>query len=64
MNHGFFEYEVSTAEKAMAHGEAIMKNQVFRNYTGNGEVEFLHVYKVKVKGEGLDTAYPAEFKRT
>lgn len=64
VQHGYFEYEVSSIEKAFAHANAIMATQVYRRYTPDGEVEFLHAYKVKVCGEGLQTEYPDTFKRT
>ena len=64
VKHGYFEYEVKTMEQALAHGEAIMSSQTYRRSTASGDVEFLHVYKVKVSGEGLKSEYPDTFKRT
>lgn len=64
VQHGYFEYEVSTDEKALAHAQAIMSTRVYRRFTEDGEVEFHHAYKVKVCGEGLRTEYPDKFKRT
>ena len=64
VQHGYFEYEVSSVEKAMAHGEAIMSKQVYRHVTPDNEVEFLKVDKVKVSGPGLETEYPDKFCRT
>jgi len=64
VSHGYFEYEVDTIERAMAHGQAIMNSGVFRNSRDDGEVEFYKPFKVKVKGEGLKSQYPATFKRT
>lgn len=64
VNHGYYKYSVKEMGQAISHGEAIMSNQVYRRVNGAGEVEFHHVYKVKVCGEGLDTEYPDEFCRT
>jgi len=64
VKHGYFQYEVSTIEQAVAHGEAIMDSQVYRRSIGNNKVEFHHVYKVKVEGKGLASAYPDTFMRT
>ncbi len=62
--HGYYEYEVGSSEQAMAHGQAIMASGVYRRSTEGGDVEFHKVYKVKVKGEGLESKYLDEFKRT
>lgn len=64
VNHGYYQYQVAEMAQAIGHGEAIMSNQTYRRVNGNGEVEFHHVFKVKVCGEGLETEYPDEFKRT
>lgn len=61
--HGFYEYEVTDIEKAMAHAQAIMNSGVYR-HAGSGFVEFHKVYKVKVVGDDLQTKYPDTFKRT
>lgn len=50
--------------QAIAHGEVIMRNQVYRRVNQNDEVEFHHVIKVKVCGPGLETEYPDTFRRT
>lgn len=64
VNHGYYQYTVDDMSQAISHGEAIMSNQVYRRVNSKNEVEFHHVYKVKVCGEGLATEYPDEFKRT
>lgn len=64
VKHGYFQYEVGTIEQAIAHGEAIMDNQVYRRSVGDNKVEFHHVYKVKVEGPNLTSEYLDEFKRT
>ena len=64
VKHGYFEYEVGTMEQAIAHGEVIMDTQVYRRSVGDNNVEFHHVYKVKVEGEGLTSKYIDIFKRT
>lgn len=61
--HGYYEYEVSEMEKAMAHAQAIMTSGVYR-HAANGSVEFYPVYKVKVVGPDLETQYPDTFHRT
>lgn len=62
-DHGYFQYTVNDIESAMNHGQTIMKSGVFRHYS-EGAVIFYPVLKVKVVGPGLNTQYPAEFKRT
>ena len=62
--HGYYQYEVATAEKAIAHAQAITNSQVYRRVTEEGSVEFYKPYKVKVKGPDLGTAYPDTFHRT
>ena len=64
VKHGYFQYTVDTMEKAMAHGEAIMSSRVYRTVNNDGDVEFHHVYKVKVCGEGLGSEYGDRFVRT
>lgn len=61
--HGYFKYHVRGMESAMQHGQTIMQSGVYRHYE-NGAVMFYPVSKVKVIGQGLETAYPAEFCRT
>lgn len=62
--HGFYEYEVASSEKAMAHGQAIMSTRVYRRVNEQGDVEFHTPYKVKVCGENLGSAYSDTFVRT
>lgn len=64
VDHGYFEYEVSDMSQAIGHGQAIMSSGVYRRETVNGEVEFHKPYKVKVKGEGLESEYKDKFVRT
>jgi len=64
VSHGYFEYEVSNIESALAHAEAIMSKQTYRRSIGEDTVEVHHVYKVKVVGPGLASEYPDTFKRT
>lgn len=64
VGHGYYQYSVTSKEQAMAHGQAIMSNQVYRRVNEHGDVEFHHVYKVKVCGEGLGSEYMDEFIRT
>lgn len=63
VQHGFYQYEVDTAERAMAHGQAIMATRVYRRSVGDS-VEFHTPYKVKVVGPGLESQYTDEFVRT
>lgn len=64
VKHGYFQYEVTTMEAAMAHGETIMGCGVYRRSIGDNTVEFLKVLKVKVCGDGLKSEYLDTFKRT
>lgn len=64
VRHGYYSYTVTEMDTAIAHGEAIMRSGVYRNAKSNGELEILAVEKVKVKGPGLESAYPAKFNRT
>jgi len=48
----------------MAHGQAIMATQVYRRINEQGDVEFHHVYKVKVCGDDLGSQYMDIFVRT
>lgn len=64
VGHGYYEYEVSTAEQALSHAQAIMASGVYRRVNHEDAVEFHKPYKVKVVGEGLGTAYPDKFVRT
>lgn len=61
--HGFYEYEVGSAEQALAHGQAITNSGVYRRSVGNA-VEFHRPYKVKVVGPGLESKYLDRFVRT
>lgn len=63
--HGYFEYEVSRMEQALAHAQAIMTTQVYRRSIPNQDVvEFHTAYKVKIKGPGLQSQYVDKFVRT
>lgn len=64
--HGFYEYEVGSAEQAMAHAQAIMSTGVYRRHTDDNTVEFHKVYKVKVKSNinDLGSKYGDKFVRT
>jgi hypothetical protein len=64
VDHGYFEYEVTSVEKAMAHAQAIMSTGVYRRSVDHTTVEFHKTYKVKVLGDELGTAYPDRFCRT
>lgn len=64
VDHGYFEYEVGSDEQALAHGEAIMKNRVYRRVNESNDVEFWPVYKVKITGPDLGSEYKDKFKRT
>ena len=62
--HGYFEYEVGSMDRAMAHAQAIMTTRVYRRVTKSEDVEFHQVFKVKVKGDDLGSEYSDTFKRT
>lgn len=65
MKHGYYTYSVKTPEQALSHAAAILDSG-YRHAT-DGQVEWYPphmIYKVKVKGEGLDTEYPDKFCRT
>lgn len=64
VKHGYFSYRVGSVGSAMEHAQVIMESRTYRRSNERGEVEFHHVDKVKVVGDGLDTAYPDVFKRT
>lgn len=64
VEHGYFAYEVSTTEQALAHAQAIMSSGVYRRVNHENAVEFHKPYKVKVVGEDLGTEYPDKFVRT
>jgi hypothetical protein len=61
--HGYYQYEVDTAEQAVAHGQAITNSGVYRRPIPGG-MEFHKPYKVKIMGPGLESEYPDEFRRT
>ena len=63
VKHGYYEYDVSSPEQAVAHAEAIMSNQTYRRAIPGG-MEVHPVYKVKVKGPGLESQYKDRFCRT
>lgn len=63
VSHGIYEYSVNSAEKALAHGQAIMNSGVYR-HSVDDSVEFHKPYKVKVKGNGLKSNYTDRFVRT
>lgn len=62
--HGYYEYSVDSAEKACAHAQAIMASGVYRRSVGDQVVEFHRVYKVKVVGPDIGSAYHDRFVRT
>ena len=64
VKHGYFEYSVPTMESALEHAQVIMERQTYRRSRSDGGVEFHHVIKVKVEGEGLESEYPDVFRRT
>lgn len=64
VQHGFFQYEVDTVARAMEHAEAIMQTRTYRHVDSESSVTVYPVKKVKLVGENLGTAYPAEFHRT
>lgn len=66
VGHGYFEYTVSTMEKAMAHAQAIMSSGVYRRHLDDNTVEMHKVYKVKVISnmDDLGSAYYDNFHRT
>lgn len=64
VKHGYFEYVVDTMSSALEHAQLIMERGVYRRSTAEGAVEFHAVVKVKVLGEGLESAYLDVFKRT
>lgn len=61
--HGYYAYCVQDMGRALAHAHTIMSSRVYRRYS-DGSVEFHHVEKVVVVGEGLQSVYRDEFKRT
>jgi len=64
--HGYFEYEVSRVEQAMAHGQAIMSTGIYRRAVDENTVEFHTAYKVKIKSNSRDlgSQYGDKFVRT
>ena len=64
--HGYFEYEVSRVEQAMAHAQAIMATGVYRRSVDEESVEFHKAYKVKVRSNvrDLGSQYGDKFVRT
>lgn len=64
VDQGYYSYEVGSMDQAISHAEVIMTRRTYRRVNENNEVEVLHVHKVKVKGEGLETEYPDKFHRT
>lgn len=64
VDHGYYQYTVTSKDQAMAHGQTIMSSQVYRRVNENGDVEFHHVHKVKVCGEDLGSQYNDTFIRT
>lgn len=64
VEHGIFEYDVKEMSSALEHGQAIAKSGVYRRANTSGAVEFYRVMKVKVVGEGLESAYTDTFRRT
>jgi hypothetical protein len=61
--HGYFSYPVSRKEQAIEHAQEIMTRGVYRRSIP-GAVEMYPVVKVKVVGEGLESAYADSFQRT
>lgn len=64
VKHGYFEYDVKEMASALEHAQVISERGTYRRSNERGEVEFHRVVKVKVIGEGLDSAYKDTFKRT
>ena len=62
--HGYFEYKVPSMESALEHACVIAERRTYRRSRSDGGVEFHHVVKVKVEGEGLASEYPDTFRRT
>lgn len=63
VDHGYYEYEVSSADQGLQHAQVIMKSGVYRHAIDGG-VELHRVVKVKVVGKGLNSQYNDTFKRT
>lgn len=63
VDHGIYEYDVSSAEQALAHCQAIVSSGVYRRCCAAG-VEFYPVNKVKAIGPGLESQYKDRFIRT
>tara|TARA_R110000782_G_scaffold12246_5_gene37000 strand:+ start:4897 stop:5148 length:252 start_codon:yes stop_codon:yes gene_type:complete len=64
VSHGYYEYEVDSAERACAHAQAIMATGVYRRDVNGTEVEFHKAYKVKIKGDNIGSSYQDKFMRT
>ena len=64
VDNGYYSYDVTSIDQAIAHAETIMTRRTYRRVTKSGDVEVLSVHKVKVKGDGLETEYPDRFNRT
>jgi len=65
VTHGYFEYPVERMDQAIDHGQQILQRGVYRRPLPNGAgLEMWPVYKVKVLGEGMGSAYTDTFKRT
>jgi hypothetical protein len=63
VDHGYYEYEVDTAERAVNHGQKIMQRGVYRHATKEG-IEFHTPHFVRAIGPGLDSKYSDTFMRT
>lgn len=63
VEHGYFEYEVPTAEKATAHAQKIMQAGVYRRAIPGG-LECHKPYMVRATGPGLESQYQDRFCRT
>lgn len=63
VDHGYYEYEVPSAEKAVAHAQKIMERGVYRRAIEGG-MECHNAYMVRAIGPGLESQYKDKFCRT
>ena len=64
VDHGYFQYEVSSMSSALEHAEVITSKGTYRSANEDDSVPIYKVLKVKVCGEGLKSEFPDSFHRT
>lgn len=65
VEHGYYEYAVSTREKALEHAQTITASGVYRRVVDEETLEFFPVKKLKVVGPEVGVSkYRDTFQRT